>query len=79
MKLIDYIQTEGTNISQLAKRSGIPVATLWRYAQGKTKSFKPATALAIVEATDGKVGLLDLLFPDHTLDVQIREIKREED
>lgn len=79
MKLIEYLEQEHTNIAQLAKRAGIPVATLWRYAQGKTKSFKPATALAIVEATDGKVGLLDLLFPNHTLDVQIREIKSEED
>jgi predicted transcriptional regulator len=72
MKLNEYIE-KNTTVSELSKRSGVPVATLWRYAKGETKNFKPATALAIVEATDGKVGLLDLLFPNHTLDVQIRE------
>jgi transcriptional regulator with XRE-family HTH domain len=75
MKLNEYIEEESITVSELSRRSGVPVVTLWRYVKGEQKTIKPETALAICEATDGKVSLLDLLFPDHDLTVEVRRKK----
>ena len=75
MKLNEYIEKESITVSELSRRSGVPVVTLWRYVKGEQKTIKPATALAICEATGGEVGLLDLLFPDQDLEVEIRRKK----
>ena len=72
MKLNEYIEKNNTTVSELSRRSGVPVATLWRYVKGEQKSIKPETALAICEATGGDVSLLDLLFPDQEMEVSVR-------
>jgi transcriptional regulator with XRE-family HTH domain len=79
MKLKDYIEKNRMSVSELSRVSGVPVTTLWRYAQGQKRNIKPSVALAISEATNGEVRLLDLLFPDEDIEVIVTRRKNEKE
>ncbi len=72
MKIKSYLEKEGITVADLQRLTGIPMATLWRIVNEKQKSLRPSVALAISKATKGEVGLLDLLFPGETFDLQVR-------
>ena len=63
MKLNDFLKTENLRLSDLAKLSGVSVATLSRYVRGQRK-LSAVVAAKISASTKGEVTICDLLYPE---------------
>jgi len=76
MKLTEYLNETNQTVHGLAKAAGVTPSVVYKFIQGNQKSVKPHIARAISEATGGKVGILDLLFPDQTFEFQIKAVDK---
>ena len=72
MKLQTYLDKTKKSVHSLAQQSGVTPSTIYKFLSGEQKSIKPHIARAISEATEGQVGLLDLLFPDEKVQVSVK-------
>lgn len=75
MRLKQWMKETETSLSGLSRASGIPIATIHRVLNGQQASAPVAMALWI--ATDCKVHLLSILYPDESFTVNFERVQNE--
>lgn len=64
MTIQEYLQKYKTNIYQLSTKAGINSASISRMLNGPRTTVSPETAAKISAATNGKVSIQEILFPN---------------